>query len=391
MKKKIFVLFLLVLISFISFKVYNKVSEKDKSKLSLSKNKKKESITSIEVEKISTQNIKDERVYTGSVMAKSELKISSKVAGRIEKLFFDTGDIVKNGQLVAVIEKREFQNQIDQIQADLKLSEAQLQEVLVNINSIKRDLKRNKVLLDKKIISQAEFDDINTQLESSVSKQKIIEAQKDHKKTLLDLAKLKLSYTDIYAIWDPKVKSRIIDQKLFEEGMIINSNDNLFILSEFSNILVRISVPEIEYAKFKTNQYVEIKSDVYPDKIFKGKVYRKSTKINESSRNAFIDIEVNNSDNLLKPGMFNKVIVKFQVKNNVKSIPIKSLVKKDKNEGFFLVKKDKTVTFIVPKIGLRSDKYAEIISPENLSGEVVTLGYHLLKEGSKVSISKNNR
>jgi len=155
---------------------------------------------------------------------------------------------------------------------------------------------------------------------------------------------------------------------------------------DISSLIAVIDVIEKDYTRIKLGQSVKVSSDSYPGEEFSGKVLRQAPQLSESSRQARIEIEVPNSGQKLKPGMFARVQVTYAIKKDVLSVPTAALTKFSDKEGVFLVEKgNREARFVALEIGIRGLDYVEVLSPA-LEGEVVVLGQDLLDDGSKVSL-----
>ena len=108
----------------------------------------------------------------------------------------------------------------------------------------------------------------------------------------------------------------------------------------------------------------------------------------EDSRVAQMEVEVRNDSLLLKPGMFARVRVMIASKNRAQIVPSRSIVTREGENGVYLVSGNESVARYVPvRTGITTPDLTEIVSPV-LEGAVVTLGQHLLEDGSPVLLPK---
>ncbi|OPZ80337.1 MAG: HlyD family secretion protein [bacterium ADurb.Bin431] len=99
---------------------------------------------------------------------------------------------------------------------------------------------------------------------------------------------------------------------------------------------------------------------------------------------AKMEVEVENVERLLKPGMFARAMVTLRSSARAQTVPSKAIVNREGASGLFLVSADKKSARYVPvEIGIVSGERTEILSPR-LEGRVITLGQHLLQEGSLI-------
>jgi len=127
-------------------------------------------------------------------------------------------------------------------------------------------------------------------------------------------------------------------------------------------------------------------TDLFPDREFEASVSTVAPILKEAVRQAEVNVEVPNSDMLLKPGMFVRVKIEFSRKEDVLSVPLEAIVSRDGEQGVFLVEDDgQRVSFVSVRTGLVYEGRAEVVDPP-LDGMVVTLGHHLLEDGSSVML-----
>ncbi len=236
------------------------------------------------------------------------ISIAPKVAGHIVNLYVDDNDFVTEGQLIAEIDPRDFDNKVKELESALKAAEANrnvsesdiekseadlshsdktLASAKYKLNFAKNDFERFSKLQKDGLCTKQEFDKSKTQLDvakeeynqakdkqnamnaslkSFYSKNEAANANIEKIKTELEQAKLMLSYTKIYAPNDGNVSSRSV-----EKGNYVNVGQPLMVIVS-PEVWVVANFKETQLTHMKENQTVAIKVDTYPGKKFKGKV-----------------------------------------------------------------------------------------------------------------------
>ena len=111
----------------------------------------------------------------------------------------------------------------------------------------------------------------------------------------------------------------------------------------------------------------------------------------KTSRQARVEVEILNPDWLIKPGMFARVQIEFARRDDATVVPVASLGRRNDQQGVFLVDRETMKARFVPvTLGIMSEDKAEVIQPV-LSGLVVTLGQHLLEDGSAVFLQNEQQ
>jgi multidrug efflux pump subunit AcrA (membrane-fusion protein) len=184
---------------------------------------------------------------------------------------------------------------------------------------------------------------------------------------------------------------RYIGDKYVDAGQMLKANDPILSIINIRRMKAMVNVIEKDYPLLKSGQEAIITTGAYPDKHFKGKV-RKITKIlNEYTRQAEVEIEIDNPQLLLRPGMFAKVSIQFATFKNAQTVPRNALVNFNDIPGVFMLSRDrKTVNFFPVEAGLVYGDDIQIISPK-LNRPVITLGNHLLYNGVAVNITSREK
>ena len=150
-----------------------------------------------------------------------------------------------------------------------------------------------------------------------------------------------------------------------------------------------VYVIERDYPKVTIGQQAIVTTDAYPDRTFTGGITRIAPLLKESSRQARVEVEVPNDDLMLKPGMFVRARVEFARHENATLIPLPALVRRNDKEGIFIADPQSLKARFVPvTTGIISSELVEITKPE-ISGLVVTLGNHLLEDGSDITLPES--
>jgi len=164
----------------------------------------------------------------------------------------------------------------------------------------------------------------------------------------------------------------------------LNSGSPLVSVLDIGTLVAEIDVIESDYARVKVGQPASISSDSWPGEEFSGRIARVAPMLKEESRQARVEIEVANPGLKLKPGMYARARITWQIKPQATAVPSAAIYKHKGEEGVFLVDKASSkVSFIPVEKGIVTTKYVEILSPA-LSGEVVTLGQDQLDDGREI-------
>lgn len=345
-------------------------------------------VVPVEIQTLAPRTVKNMGEFSGTLLARSQFDIAPKVSGRLEKLYVNIGDKVKKGDLICELDDEEFKQQVAQARAELEVSQANLADVRSALDLAQRDYSRASDLLAQSIASRTEVDTAKARVTAAKAKFEVAEAQIKQRQAALSAAEVRLSYTRIVAEWNDDDEFRTIADRYIDEGAMLRANEPVVAIVDLSSVKAIINVVEQDFPNIEVGQATTLTTDAYVNHQFAGKVARRSPVLKVESRQARVEIEVPNPDGLLAPGMFVRVVIEFSSKDNVSVVPASSLAKRNGEQGVFLADlENMTARFIKVKTGIVDGQWVEIVEPA-LSGTVITLGQHLLEDGSKIIISE---
>jgi RND family efflux transporter MFP subunit len=293
------------------------------------------------------------------------------------------GDWVKRGEILVRIDDAEYQQATAEAEANLKIARASLAEAASQITLAKQELERVQSLQEKGIASPAELDAALTNHQAQQSRLELATAQVEQREAALASAKIRLSYTVLAASQPGYIGERYID-----EGSLLAPNTPVFMVIGIDSVIVRTTIVERDYGSIKIGQPCQVRVDAFSDKPFTGRVSHIAPMLQQESRMAQMELIVANSDHLLKPGMFARVQVRIAEKEQAQVVPSAALVRRNGQQGVFVLEQDKPeVRYMPVTVGIFNNEWAEITSPA-IQGQVVTLGQHLLEDGSQVILPK---
>ena len=389
MKKLIVIVIILGLIGYGSWVAYQKI----KASESPTGMRRAAMAVPIETRPVAKDTIQDIGIFTGSLTPKSQFTVAPKVSGWLKELLVNVGDTVTRNQVIAVLDDAEYTQQVEQVKAELLVAKANAQNSASELELAKREYERVKALRDKQIASASELDGAEASFNSAKTRLDVSNAQVEQKESALRASELKLSYTKVQAFWesnDPNA-ARVVGERFVDVGALLQANQPIVSILENDLLVAVIFVVEKDYSKIKINQSAIIDTDAFPGVTFTGKIARIAPLLIESSRQARVEIEIQNPKQLLKPGMFVRTNLLFAAHENATLVPRAAVVRRNDTQGVFVIDQQTLKAHFVPvRTGIINNEVAEIIEPE-VSGFVATLGNHLLEEGSNVVIPQDKK
>jgi RND family efflux transporter MFP subunit len=147
-----------------------------------------------------------------------------------------------------------------------------------------------------------------------------------------------------------------------------------------------VFITERDYARLKPGQLVSLTTDAYPGERFTGRIDRIAPVFRKSTRQARIEMIIDNAQHRLKPGMFIRATVALDQVPDAAIVPQQALTIREDRSGVFIVAEDgRSVAWREVKVGIREGDRVQI-KGEKLSGRVVILGQQLVNDGSAITI-----
>jgi len=345
----------------------------------------------VDVAQIQRGPIELRRSFSGALEARAEFVVAPKVSGRVEKLFVNLSDTVKRGQVVAELDNDEYVQAVAQARADLEVAKATLAMSRSALKIANRELERTEKLLKRGIASDSEFDAARADQLAKQAQLEVAEAELSKAQASLETAKIRLGYTKVTASWTGGDEDRVVAERYLDEGQTVAANAPLLLIVELNPITGVVFVTEKDYARLTPEQFVSLTTDAYPGESFRGRIDRIAPVFLKSTRQARVEMTIQNPQHRLKPGMFIRATVLMERIAEATIVPQQALTTRNEKTGVFVISKDgKSVRWREVKVGIREGKRVQV-EGEGISGRVVTLGQQLVSDGSAITISSDQR
>ncbi|MDY6862315.1 MAG: efflux RND transporter periplasmic adaptor subunit [Thermodesulfobacteriota bacterium] len=347
--------------------------------------KKREEKVPVQVLQVKPINFKWVIEQTGDIKPFSEVKVYPKISGEIiERLFVEKGDYIKKGSLIAALEDNKIRAKLAEAKAALDLAKANFMRIEANLERIKMDHTRLLNLYKEKAVSKQRLDHIKAEFKAVKEEKKLAGAQINQADAVLK--QLKILYKDhkIFAPIDGYVSARYIDQ-----GAMSGINQPIIRISYEDKLKIITSVTEIDFPHLKKGMKVDIRTDVYPGKIFPGKISVINPTIDPATRTGEIEIHIANKNLILHSGMFAHIKLYLGERDSL-SIPLSALNKLAGTGNYYvyIVEDNKAVLKNI-KTGKGQGIFIEVNEGLTEGQLVVVKGQNRLKDGSQVLIVNN--
>ena len=361
MKKKTRYLVIAVVAALIIFRVYQRLSDKPPVK--------EETGILITVQKVVPTTLNEIISLSGTVEPRQKAPVISRVSGRLDGVFFRTGEPVKKGAVLAKIEERDYKLLLIEAQSALKAAGAELENA-------EGFYKRMSGLFAEQVITPQEMDNARSRVEAARATVNRLEAQ-------TELAREQLSDCSVRAPFTGFVGSRFFDPGIF----LTPASGPIMELIDLSSVKVSIPLGETELARLRSGQPVQIRPDAFPEKIFSGRVARINPVLDPVTRTTTCEIIISNPGHLLKSGMFVRAEINLSVRKDVLAVPQESTSRQG-DKTFVFVIKDLTARQKEVSLGIQDGNLLEVKSGLTAGETIATSGIDILFEGAKIEIAQ---
>ena len=232
-------------------------------------------------------------ILPGTLQAYYDAQLYARVPGYVHAWYKDIGAHVKKGDVLALVDTPELDQQIAQARADLGV--ARSAQKLSTVTA-----ERWNSLLPLDAVSRQDAEEKNADLASKVSASQAAQANLDRLLAMKGFAR-------IVAPFDGTVTKRSVDVGALVSAGPAANGDPLFAVSDIHALRVYVSVPQSYSAQIVAGMRASLTVPEYPGRSFPAKLLSTSNAISTQSSTLLVEFEVDNSQNLLKPGDYAQV------------------------------------------------------------------------------------
>jgi len=386
----------------------------------------------VEVAPVRQGTIAKEIKFTGSIEAHTEVQVYPKITATIEEMRIDSGDSIKKGYVIAVLESEELQAQVAQAEAALEVVRAKWTQMEVgarpeelaqakdlvakaraNLKDAESNYGRMKALYQQGTIARRQFEaaelaytvakaELNSAIQrlgmlregATREEREALDAQVDQAKASLDLAQIRLSYARVTSPIDGTVSERF-----FDPGNLAAPTRPLVRIVQMDTVKAIVYFPEGLIRYMEPGIGAQLTVTAYPDEVFSARIDKVSPTLNPDTRMFFAEIRVPNRGGLLRPGMFTRVTLSVDPHPDALLVPKEAVLSREEyreNSGsgrgeiaqgdYLFVVENGRARIRTVLLGHESGTAVEVAEGLNRGEQVVTRGLHQLKDGDRVTV-----
>lgn len=289
---------------------------------------------------------------TATLEAEDEATVNAKTGGVIETIRVEEGERVKAGQILAQLET-------DRLKLEVARSKA-------NLDQLEQDFKRNASVYQRNLVSREAYERSKFELDAA--------------RAAYDLARLSLDETDIKAPFDGVVSLRHI-----KVGNMIQAGSPAFRITKMDSLQAQIYVPERDINKLAAGQPATMTVDAWPSETFSGAILRVNPVVDASTGTVKVTVAMSPEQMHLKPGMFGRVEIRYDRRENALLIPKDAVLTEDAQNNVFVIEDGRAFRRPI-QVGYSDVDHYEVVSGLQDGEQVVVTGQASLKDDTAIEI-----
>lgn len=360
-----------------------------------------DSMPVVAVAKATTGDLSRNIALTAEFRPYQEVDVMAKVSGYVKKIYVDIGDRVKEGQLLAVLEIPEMENDLTKAGASVERSDAEIarakddvrraesayQVVHLAYQRLAGVSKARPGLVAQQEIDDAQGKDLVADAQISAARSNLTAVQQAAQESRAALARVKTlyQYARVTAPFTGVVTMRYANTGSMIQAGTASQTQVMPLVRLSQNNLLRLTlpVPESAVPGIHLGQMVNVRVPSLK-RSFMGRVARFSNKVTTATRTMETQVDVSNSSFILIPGMYASVDLQLDHRPGVLSIPISAIDLTSNKPAVYKVNTDNTISIAPVKLGLETSDRVEIIDGFK-EGEMIVVGPRSgMKPGDRV-------
>jgi len=298
----------------------------------------------------------------GSLVAVQGVTVSAEMTGKVVRIAFEPGSMVKAGELL--------------VQQDISAEEAQLRSAEASVSLTKVTFERARKLLAEGTYSQSQYDTADADYKPAV-------AQADNIRSLIAKKTIRAPFTGLLGI------------RLVNLGQILNAGDEIVSLQALDPIFVNFSLPQQQLGRIRSGLAVRVKTDALPGEVIGGTITAINPQVENATRNVLVQATVANKGHRLRPGMFVNVSILLPEQDRVLVIPSTAVLNAPYSDSAFIVEPAASGDNGSPgtvvrqqfvRLGERRGDFVAVIEGLKEGETVVSTGAFKLRNGQSVTV-----
>ena len=336
----------------------------------------------VEVTRVKRGHVSQSLTVVGNLIGEQTVDVVPRTGGRLISMNVKLGDRVRRGQVLAKVEDREIVEQVRQAEASHRVGEATIRQREADLNLAQTNVERSRNLYGRQLLPKQTLDDAEARYTSAVAALDLARAQLAQSDARLQELRINLANTNVVSPVDGFVARRDLDV-----GAFASNNQPVASVVDISSLRLVANVVEKDLRAVTVGDRASVDVDAFPGEKFSGRIARLSPILDPSTRTAAMEVEIANRDGRLKPGMYARVDLTVEDKDNVLVVPKISLVDSQGERGVYQPSEDNKAKFKAVKVGIENNETAEILEGLADGEQIVSTGAGALRRDDQLVIA----
>lgn len=317
------------------------------------KKQQKEFAIPVEVSALRTGPVSLYFYSTAVLEAERESKVVNKVAGMIEQVFVEEGQLVNAGQVLAEIDPQSY--------------ELELQRADIEFRSAQAEYERSKPVNGEQLIAVKDLEKLKFRVESA--------------KNQRDTAAIKLRDSRVVS----PITGVVAKRSVKSHNMLSNMGTEMFHIVALDSLIGVVHLPETAISQIAVGQQASLQFPSLAQQV-PATVLRIAPIVDSKTGTFMATLRVDNAEQKFKPGMFAKVALHLDSKQNATLVPSHAILRTDGQSSIYVVNDQHRAVPQQVTLGYEENGWVEVTSALDLQARVVTVGQHGLKDNALVEV-----
>ena len=312
----------------------------------------------------------------GNLVGEQTVDVVPRTGGRLVTVNVQLGDRVRRNQLLAKIEDFEIVEQVKQAEASLEVARATIRQRDADLKVAELNFERSKNLFGRQLLAKQALDDAESRYLAAQAQLDLSRAQAIQTSARLEELQINLGNTRIISPVDGFVARRNADP-----GAWVSQQAPIVSVVDIARLRLIANVVEKDLRLVNVGDPASVEVDAFPGELFKGRIARVAPVLDPATRTAPMEVEIPNTDNRLKPGMYARVLLRIEDRKGTTLVPKVAVVDFEGKRGVWVPEGENKARFVEVKLGLEDPERIEILAGLKVGDRIVTDGAASLRSG----------
>jgi HlyD family secretion protein len=314
---------------------------------------------------------------SGTLAPRTRVGVKPKLPGRLERVLVDIGDRVSAGQVIATIDRRELDAQVDAATAAIAVANASIESAEAALEHAVSEAARAKNLYEAGALPRQQLESAETALRAATAQRSLARANLAQAQAALRRAREVQKDATLTA-----PAAGVIVERNYDAGAIPGDLP-IVVVADVSQLELEAGVSELDAGRLRTGLPASVTVQAKPGESFSGRLAAIAPEVNERNRHFQVEVRVDNSKGTLLAGMYANARIVLQAVDNAVTIPREAVTTHDGRRVAFRIEGDQLRPVVVVE-GVHDGRRVQVIAGLAAGDQVLADARRQLPAGSRV-------